>query len=410
VILEAATIGLNSVSKEIQYQVCYPNSILLTTDSKMGDAYVPQSSSSSTLISTQIIPLSDIESTMVSSCELCPIDSYRLVDSDGIPYTGDFISLDDSFNIIVSTVTPFKELGLWVEASIDLVTSPTCSFIESNRVRADYIVCGTEVISTITSNMPYEIGTYTQTSGVSAMSLANITEFFRSDSDRCSAEVFELREFANTEVDYSKYVVIDPNNDPYKYHWSRFLSLDGTSDNLLINWGTFYQPANNSIYELYLHGSSLGGKSSAKKFSITFIQNATAILATEIVQQFIQEVPVAEEEVPTDWSIAVNIMDKIIEKVEEIFSCDYELAGEMISIPDCVYTEPVVNDRTQNIAPVAVVDETILNFELQLATMEFAPVEPGDPEVSFEVGSLSREGKIAINFNQDLVVPPFAGT
>lgn len=120
--------------------------------------------------------------------------------------------------------------------------------------------------------------------------------------------------------------------------------------------------------------------------------------------------PVAEEEVPTDWSIAVNIMDKIIEKVEEIFSCDYELAGEMISIPDCVYTEPVVNDRTQNIAPVAVVDETILNFELQLATMEFAPVEPDDPEVTFEVGSLSREGKIAINFNQDLVVPPFAGT
>jgi len=41
--------------------------------------------------------------------------------------------------------------------------------------------------------------------------------------------------------------------------------------------------------------------------------------------------------------------------------------------------------------------------------MEFDPVSPDDPEITFEVSAMSREGEISINFNQDLVTPPFAG-
>jgi len=68
----------------------------------------------------------------------------------------------------------------------------------------------------------------------------------------------------------------------------------------------------------------------------------------------------------------------------------------------------VVNERTEKIVDPLIVAALWTKFNEEKATTAFPNKNKDTKDVGINVGTMTRDGKLKINFNQPLIVPPFS--
>jgi len=115
ILLAARTKGLVMQHLTLTWEVCLTTSLTLTSNARTIGYVFDKYAADEGRTNSKLIPFSLYKSMFsVKNCEQCTLKSYRLVINDTLPFTGPEMSLDNDFNLVISTYLPFRAMPIYI--------------------------------------------------------------------------------------------------------------------------------------------------------------------------------------------------------------------------------------------------------------------------------------------------------
>lgn len=163
-----------------------------------------------------IIPDSDLHAIFATSCSLCPLTSFKVLNQDNTVYTNPDLQYDGpNGGLAVKTGLSMRR-QLKLQAIADSMTQSHCLSIQPVDIPIDIAVCGDEIV-TLTQPGPLQL---TLEPGINPDLAFTYNELLAmiTVSNECRVDTIELAVTGTNPpstagAPWASYIFIDPNND-----------------------------------------------------------------------------------------------------------------------------------------------------------------------------------------------------